>query len=88
MGSTAVALQQLLQPLLEVNLEGMLHLQQLVQLPLPLADLLLLLQLHPLAASCSLSRTALPVAHVKQALTAHDKIGPHKRDFVASSASA
>ena len=54
----AVALQQLLQPLLEVNLEGMLHLQPLLQLPLPLEDLLHLLQLHPLAASCSQSKAA------------------------------
>lgn len=47
MVSTEEALQQPLQPLLEVDLEMMLRLQQLLQPPLPLEDLLLLLQLPP-----------------------------------------
>ena len=74
----AVALQQLLQPLLEVNLEGMLHLQPLLQLPLPLEDLLHLLQLRPLAASCSQSKAASSQADVRQALNAYDKKGDTK----------
>lgn len=54
MDSTAEALQQLQQPLLEVNTEEMLHPQQLLQRPMPLEDLLPLLQLPPApAASCS-----------------------------------
>lgn len=56
MGSTAEALQHLLKPLLEVNLEATLHLQLQTRFPLTLGLLLLLKLLLPAAAaSCSWS---------------------------------